>query len=133
MLNPVIVITHVDASGMALRGGGVKSGGRPAPGSGLSRRVTGVGAGTPRARTGGARTSIGGATTGGARTSISGTRTSIGGGGVSTIGKSIGVTARPRSTMAQTPDAPPHGSRAMKPPCGGGLATGVGVDKEGVD
>ena len=109
ILNPVIVITHVDASGMGVRGWGVKSGGGP----GLVRTETGIG--------------------GGARTSIGGARTSIGSGGVSTIGKSVGVTARPRSTIAQTPDAPPHGSRAIKPPCGRGLATGVGVVKEGVD
>ena len=120
ILNPVIVITHVDASGMGVRGWGVKIGGRPDSGSGLWRTVTWSG--------GGARTSIGGA-----RTSIGGARSSIGGGGVSTIGKSVGVTARPRSTIAQTPDAPPHGSRAIKPPCGRGLATGVGVVKEGVD
>src|ERR1700722_12483114 len=96
ILNPVIVITHVDASGMGLRGWGVKSGGGP----GLLSTETGIG--------GAARTSIGGA-----RTSIGGARTSIGSGGVSTIGKSVGVTARPRSTIAQTPDAPPHGSSRL--------------------
>jgi hypothetical protein len=71
ILNPVIVITHVDASGMGLRGWGVKSGGGP----GLVRTETGI--------------------RGGARTSIGGAGTSIGSGGVSTIGKSVGVTARP--------------------------------------
>ena len=113
ILNPVIVITHVEASGMGLRGWGVKSGGGP----GLLRTETGIGGGA-RTSIGGTRTSIGGARTsiGGARTSIGGARTSIGSGGVSTIGKSVGVTARPRSTIAQTPDAPPHGSRAIKPP-----------------
>ena len=35
MLNPIIVITQVDASGMGLRGWGVKTGGRSETGSGL--------------------------------------------------------------------------------------------------
>jgi hypothetical protein len=96
ILNPVIVITHVDASGMGVRGWGVKIGGRPDSGSGLWRTVTWAG--------------------GGARTSIGGARSSIGGGGESTIGKSIRVAARPRSTIAQTPDAPSHESRAITPP-----------------
>ena len=43
--NPIIVITQVDASGIGLRGEGVKTGARSNSGPGSSRRVIGVGGG----------------------------------------------------------------------------------------